>query len=202
MQKTIKRMIDICLSGLGLVIASPVFFVIALIIKFTSPGPVFFIRNRVGKDGRVFRMYKFRTMTDARDSQGMFLPDADRLTRLGGFLRSFSIDELPELFNVIKGEMSLVGPRPLLVDYLPRYSPEQMRRHEVLPGLTGWAQINGRNAVSGEQKFKLDVWYVDNCSLRLDIRILLMTIHRVLKKEGISQTGQATMEEFKKSIGR
>ena len=158
--------------------------------------PVLFKQQRPGLHGKPFMMSKFRTMTDARDGDGNLLPDADRLTRLGRFLRSTSLDELPELFNVLKGDMSLVGPRPLLMRYLDRYTPEQARRHEVRPGITGWAQINGRNALSWEDKFTLDVWYVDHCSLLLDMRIILQTIWKVLRREGISQEGEATMSEF------
>jgi sugar transferase EpsL len=158
--------------------------------------PVLFRQTRPGMGGKPFLMYKFRTMTDQRDTAGNLLPDEKRLTRFGKFLRSTSLDELPELINVLKGEMSLVGPRPLLMEYLGRYSPEQARRHEVRPGITGWAQVNGRNAISWEEKFKLDVWYVDNRSLWLDIKILWMTFVKVFKREGISQEGQATAEKF------
>ena len=158
--------------------------------------PVLFRQRRPGLHGKPFTIYKFRTMTDARDAQGKLLPDAERLTPFGRFLRSASLDELPELFNVLKGDMSLVGPRPLLMQYLDRYTPEQMRRHEVKPGITGWAQVNGRNAITWEQKFALDVWYVDNKSLGLDGKIILLTLWKILKREGISQPGQATMEEF------
>lgn len=158
--------------------------------------PVLFCQTRPGRNGKPFQMIKFRTMRDAVDQQGNFLPDAERLTSLGRFLRSSSLDELPELWNVLKGEMSLVGPRPLLMEYLPLYSPDQARRHELRPGVTGWAQINGRNAISWEQKFALDVWYVDNQSLLLDLRILWLTIRKVIKREGISATGEATMPRF------
>jgi sugar transferase EpsL len=197
-----KRVVDLVGSATALLVAAPVMLATAAAIRLIMGKPVLYKQQRPGYRGQIFTLYKFRTMTDTRDAQGNPLPDAERLTSLGRFMRSCSIDELPELFNVINGDISLVGPRPLLMEYWSRYSPEQMRRHEVLPGLTGWAQVNGRNALSWEEKFKLDVWYVDNCSLGLDIRIVLMTLHRVLKREDINQTGQATMEEFKKSIGR
>jgi lipopolysaccharide/colanic/teichoic acid biosynthesis glycosyltransferase len=160
------------------------------------PGPVFFRQTRPGLRGKPFTLYKLRTMTLERDAHGRLLPDAERITPLGSFLRASSLDELPELINVINGEMSLVGPRPLLMAYLRRYTPEQARRHEVKPGLTGWAQVNGRNAISWPQKFALDVWYVDHRSLALDLRILLLTVRNVLRREGISQAGHATMQEF------
>jgi lipopolysaccharide/colanic/teichoic acid biosynthesis glycosyltransferase len=156
---------------------------------------------RPGHFGRPFKIYKFRTMTDERDAQGNLLPDAERLTRLGRFLRSTSLDELPELFNILRGEMSIVGPRPLLMQYLDRYSPEQARRHDVLPGVTGWAQINGRNALTWEDKFKLDVWYVDHWSFWLDIKILFLTAWKVIRREGISQPGHATAEKFTGNSG-
>jgi sugar transferase EpsL len=155
-----------------------------------------FRQRRPGLHGQIFTIIKFRTMTDVRDAQGNLLSDAERLTRFGRFLRSTSLDELPELWNVLRGDMSLVGPRPLLMQYLPRYTPEQARRHEVRPGVTGWAQVNGRNALSWEQKFALDVWYVDHVSLRLDAKIIALTVWKILQREGISQPGQATMEEF------
>ena len=161
--------------------------------------PIFFRQLRPGRHGKPFTMVKFRTMTDARDASGALLPDADRLTAFGKFLRATSLDELPELWNVVKGEMSLVGPRPLLMQYLDRYTPEQARRHAVRPGVTGWAQVNGRNAISWEQKFALDVWYADNLSFWLDLKILWLTVRKVLRSEGVSQAGQATMEEFRGS---
>jgi sugar transferase EpsL len=170
--------------------------VISLVILIQIGRPVLFIQMRPGLNGKPFYMYKFRTMTDETDEQGNLLPDELRLTRLGKFLRSTSLDELPELFNVIKGDMSLVGPRPLLMQYLERYTPEQARRHEVKPGITGWAQINGRNAITWEEKFVLDVWYVDNWSLWLDMKILAMTLVKVFRREGISAEGEATMPEF------
>jgi lipopolysaccharide/colanic/teichoic acid biosynthesis glycosyltransferase len=191
-----KRTLDLLLTVPGVILLSPVYAVLALLVLFYHGWPVFFRQKRPGYLGRPFNVLKFRTMTDARDSQGKLLPDADRLTPLGRFLRSTSLDELPELFNVLSGEMSLVGPRPLLMQYLERYSPEQARRHDVLPGITGWAQINGRNALTWQDKFRLDVWYVDHWSLSLDLKILLLTFWKVLKREGISQPGHATAEEF------
>jgi lipopolysaccharide/colanic/teichoic acid biosynthesis glycosyltransferase len=175
---------------------SPVMAVMAIVIWLSVGRPIIFRQIRPGLWGRPFTIFKFQTMTDRRDTSGHLLTDRDRLTAMGRFLRSTSLDELPELFNVIKGEMSIVGPRPLLMQYLDRYTTEEMRRHEVKPGLTGWAQVNGRNAISWEDKFKLDVWYVDNQSLCLDFKIIGMTVLKVLKSEGISQQGQATMEEF------
>lgn len=191
-----KRLLDLTLTLVGLVLLLPVIGVIALLVRIINGKPVIFKQERPGYRAQLFPVYKFRTMTDARDAQGNLLPDAERLTKFGKFLRSYSLDELPELFNVLAGQMSLVGPRPLFKHYLERYSPEQARRHEVLPGLTGWAQINGRNALSWEDKFTLDVWYVDNWSFMLDIKILLGTIWKVLTREGISQPGHATAEEF------
>lgn len=191
-----KRLFDLVLTVPGLILISPILAVIALAIRIALGSPVLFRQRRPGFLARPFTNYKFRTMSDERDAQGKLLPDAVRLTRLGRFLRSFSLDELPELLNVLKGEMSLVGPRPLLMRYLERYSAEQARRHEVLPGITGWTQVNGRNANTWEQKFEYDVWYVDHWSLRLDAKILLITLWKVLTREGISQPGQATAEEF------
>lgn len=191
-----RRLFDITASTLGLLLIWPLVLVLALLVRICLGSPVLFYQQRPGLNGRPFQMYKFRTMTDERDPDGTLLPDADRLTPLGRFLRASSLDELPELINVLKGEMSLVGPRPLLMEYLPLYTPEQARRHEVRPGITGWAQVNGRNAISWEEKFKLDVWYVDNHSLLLDLKILWMTFIKVFKREGISQQGQATMEKF------
>lgn len=191
-----KRLFDLALTLPGLVVLSPLLAFIALMVRAKLGSPVLFRQVRPGLGGRPFTIYKFRTMTDARGSDGKLLPDGERLTRFGRFLRSASLDELPELFNVLKGDMSLVGPRPLLMEYLDRYTPEQARRHEVKPGITGWAQVNGRNALSWEEKFKLDVWYVDNWSFRLDLKIIAMTFWKILKREGINQPGQATMEEF------
>ena len=196
MYPVIKRCIDVVGAGLGLVVFSPVLIGLAIMIWIQMGRPVIFKQMRPGLQGRSFFMYKFRTMTDERDENGVLLPDEMRLTRLGKFLRSSSLDELPELFNVLKGDMSLVGPRPLLMQYLQRYTPEQARRHEVKPGITGWAQVNGRNAISWAEKFVLDVWYVDNCSLWLDIKILFMTVLKVFQREGISAEGEATMQEF------
>ena len=191
-----KRLFDLALTIPGLVVLSPLLAFIALMVRAKLGSPVLFRQVRPGLGGRPFTIYKFRTMTDARGSDGKLLPDGERLTRFGRFLRSASLDELPELFNVLKGGMSLVGPRPLLMEYLDRYTPEQARRHEVKPGITGQAQVNGRNALSWEEKFKLDVWYVDNWSFRLDLKIIAMTFWKILKREGINQPGQATMEEF------
>ncbi len=196
----LKRIFDLLLTIPGLVLASPVLLVIALLVGWQHGRPILFRQVRPGLGGKPFTMYKFRTMTDRRDSQGNLLPDEMRLTRLGRFLRATSLDELPELFNVLRGEMSLVGPRPLLMQYLERYTPQQARRHETLPGITGWAQINGRNALTWEDKFRLDVWYIDHWSLWLDLKILLVTLWKVLRREGISQPGQATAEEFMGSI--
>ena len=192
----IKRLLDFSAAIAGLLAISPMLVCLALLVRVKHGTPVLFCQQRPGLHGLPFFMYKFRTMTDARDAQGILLPDKQRLTVFGKFLRSTSLDELPELFNVLKGEMSLVGPRPLLMEYLSLYTPEQARRHEVRPGITGWAQVNGRNAISWEEKFKLDVWYVDNQSLWLDLKILWMTLVRVFRREGISQEGQATMEKF------
>ncbi len=191
-----KRCFDVTLSLLGLLFLSPLLLAIAAMIRLCLGSPVLFRQERAGFRGIRFECLKFRTMTDEQDASGQLLPDADRLTRLGRFLRDTSLDELPELINVIRGEMSLVGPRPLLARYLERYSPEQMRRHNVLPGITGWAQINGRNAASWEQKFACDLWYVDHQSLRLDLKILFLTIWKAIRREGISQPGHTTMPEF------
>lgn len=192
----IKRLFDVLVSALALVLLALPMLVIALFIWRNMGAPVIFSQVRPGLNGRPFRMIKFRTMRNARDAQGRDLPDAERLTALGQFLRKTSLDELPELWNVLKGEMSLVGPRPLLMEYLPLYSPEQARRHEARPGVTGWAQVNGRNAISWEEKFRLDVWYVDHQSFVLDIKILWMTVQKVFKREGISAAGEATMSRF------
>lgn len=191
-----KRCFDLILVFLSASFWIPLLLILAGLVRVRMGAPVFFTQPRPGRHGEVFHLMKFRTMTDARDASGNLLPDKDRLTPFGRFLRSTSLDELPELINVIKGEMSLVGPRPLLVHYLERYTPEQARRHEVRPGITGWAQINGRNALSWEEKFKLDVWYVDNHSVGLDLKILFLTVWKILKREGISAQGEATMPEF------
>jgi lipopolysaccharide/colanic/teichoic acid biosynthesis glycosyltransferase len=191
-----KRVFDICLAIGALILLSPLFAVIAVVVRVQLGHPVFFRQQRPGLHGKPFRIYKFRTMTNVCDSQGELLSDAQRLTALGRFLRSTSMDELPELFNVLRGEMSIVGPRPLLMQYLDRYTTEQMRRHEVKPGITGWAQVNGRNAITWEDTFGFDTWYVDNQSLRLDLKIIAMTMLQILKREGINQPGQATAKEF------
>jgi len=193
----LKRFLDILISTLILVTTFPLLLVVTILIRVIIGPPILFKQERPGIRNKPFICYKFRTMTDSRDSEGNLLPDSDRLTRLGRFLRNTSLDELPELFNVLRGDMSLVGPRPLLMQYLDRYTPEQARRHEVKPGITGWAQVNGRNALSWEEKFKLDVWYVDNQSLWLDLKIIALTIWKILKREGITQPGHATAEEFK-----
>ena len=191
-----KRIFDLLLSVVGVVLISPFILLLTLLVRSIHGAPVIFRQVRPGHKGEPFTMYKYRTMTDARDAEGNLLPDEARLTTFGKFLRSTSMDELPEIYNVLRGEMSLVGPRPLLIQYLERYTPEQARRHEVLPGMTGWAQINGRNNVSWEDKFALDVWYVDHWSLWLDIKILLLTPLKVFKREGISEPGNATAREF------
>lgn len=191
-----KRAMDLALCSCAFALALPVMAVIALLIRRTLGRPVLFRQIRPGLNGKPFGLYKFRTMTDARDGEGRLLPDEARLTTFGRFLRSTSLDELPELWNVLRGDMSLVGPRPLLMAYLDRYDSEQMRRHHVKPGLTGWAQVNGRNALTWEDKFRLDVWYVDNQSLLLDLKILFLTMGIVLRREGISQEGHSTAEEF------
>jgi len=193
----LKRVLDVVGAAFALLAFGPLMLYIALRIGREMGRPVIFRQVRPGLHGRPFVMYKFRTMTEERDAQGRLLPDEKRLTPLGKFLRQYSLDELPEFFNVLKGEMSLVGPRPLLMEYLDRYTPEQARRHEVKPGITGWAQVNGRNALSWEEKFRLDVWYVDNWNVLLDLKILLMTLVKVLRREGISAEGHATMPEFK-----
>lgn len=194
-----KRFLDLAMAVPALLLLAPVFGAIALVGRIQMGVPVLFCQVRPGLGGRPFRLWKFRTMTDGRDEQGRLLPDEQRLTRLGRFLRSTSLDELPELWNVLKGDMSLVGPRPLLMEYLPLYSPEQARRHEVRPGLTGWAQVNGRNAISWEEKFAFDVWYVDHVSFGLDCRILWRTFRQVFRRAGISAEGHATMPKFKGS---
>jgi len=191
-----KRLFDLIATCLGLLLIWPFVLLIALLVRLRHGAPVLFRQQRPGRGGKPFHIYKFRSMTNARDETGRLLPDAERLTPFGRFLRASSLDELPELINILRGEMSLVGPRPLLMQYLDRYSPEQARRHDVLPGITGWAQVNGRNAIAWEDKFKLDVWYVDHRSFWLDIRILLLTLWKAFKREGISQPGHATMEEF------
>ena len=192
----IKRIFDITVALIGIIVLLPMFFICAVLIKTNLGSPIFFRQKRIGKDNKEFEMIKFRTMKNAFDKNGNILPDSERMTKLGRTLRSLSLDELPELINILKGEMSLVGPRPLLVEYLPLYSKEQIKRHNVTPGLTGWAQVNGRNNLKWSEKFELDVWYVENWSLYLDIKIFIMTFYKVLKKEGINQEGQETMEFF------
>lgn len=195
----IKRLFDLVIAATALIVLSPIIFLIACLVAWNMGSPVLFRQLRPGLHGSPFQMTKFRTMLDAVDAGGNPLPDDQRMTRLGSFLRSASLDELPGLWNVLKGDMSLVGPRPLLMEYLPLYSPEQSRRHDVRPGITGWAQVNGRNALSWDEKFKLDVWYVDNQSFWLDIKILFLTIKKVLVRDGISGEGEATMSKFRGS---
>lgn len=191
-----KRVFDLAITLICFIVLSPIFLIIFILVKIKLGTPAIFKQERPGRHGKIFTMYKFRSMTNARGKSGELLPDEIRLTSFGKLLRRTSLDELPELFNILKGEMSFVGPRPLLVRYLERYTPEQARRHEVRPGLTGWAQVNGRNAISWEEKFKLDVWYVDHWSLWLDIKILFLTPVKVFQREGISADNNATMEEF------
>ena len=195
-QHAVKRAIDIVCSGIGLIVLSPILVIAAILIRKNLGSPIFFTQDRIGKDGKVFKMIKFRTMLDATDKYGNQLPDEERLTSFGKLLRSTSIDELPELVNVFLGDMSLVGPRPLLVEYKDLYSTEQWRRHEVRPGITGWAQVNGRNTLDWKSRFKLDVEYVDSFNLLMDVKILFMTVGKVLKRDGISQDGHVTMEKF------
>ena len=192
----IKRLVDTAGAAAILAVTAPVLVAAGGAIRAQGDGPVLFTQQRIGRDGRPFKLYKLRTMRLANDADGRPLPDGERLTRLGKFLRASSLDELPQMFNVLRGDMSLVGPRPLLPQYVPRYTPEQARRHEVAPGITGWAQVNGRNAIGWEDKFRLDVWYVDHWSLRLDAKILALTALRVVKTTGISNEGSATMPEF------
>lgn len=197
----IKRIFDLILSFVGFIVISPIFIVVWIWLTIANKGAgAFFFQERPGKDGKIFKVIKFKTMTDEKDGDGKLLPDEQRLTKVGRFIRSTSLDEIPQLINVIKGDMALIGPRPLLVQYLPLYNETQKRRHEVRPGITGWAQVNGRNAISWEQKFEYDVWYVDNVSLSLDLKILLMTIRKVFKHEGISSDTSVTMEVFKGNI--
>lgn len=191
-----KRLFDIVISLIAILCLLPLFILVFILVRISLGRPVFFVQDRPGLKSKIFRMIKFRTMLDAVDSEGRALPDSKRLTKFGTFLRSTSLDELPELWNVLKGDMSLVGPRPLLKEYLPLYNEEQARRHEVRPGVTGWAQINGRNALSWEDKFKLDVWYVDRQSFWLDIKILLLTVKKVLVRDGISAEGEVTTTKF------
>jgi undecaprenyl phosphate N,N'-diacetylbacillosamine 1-phosphate transferase len=192
----IKRSIDFIFSFLGLLILSPVFIIVTIGLYFANQGKPFFFQARPGLNGKIFKIIKFKTMNDRRNSKGELLPDEERLTSIGAFVRKTSLDELPQLLNVLKGDMSLIGPRPLLPQYLPLYNEKQKRRHNVRPGITGWAQVNGRNTISWTKKFELDVWYVDNISLILDIKIYFLTIKKVVIREGISQEGQVTMEGF------
>lgn len=197
-RKYIKRGIDIAASALGLLCLSPILAAVTIWLHFANHGAgAFFRQDRPGLHGKIFRLIKFKTMTDRRDAAGHLLPDAERLTAVGRFVRSTSLDELPQLWNVLRGDMSLIGPRPLLPQYLPLYSPEQARRHNVRPGITGWAQCHGRNAISWTQKFKLDVWYVDNLTFAIDCKILLLTLKKVLLRDGISSATSPTMEEFR-----
>ena len=196
-RKYLKRWLDFVIVFCVLAVIWPILLLVTLWLHFANKGAgAFFTQERPGRNGKIFKVIKFKTMTDERDADGNLLPDAERLTPVGRFVRSTSIDELPQLINVLKGDMALIGPRPLLVQYLPLYSKEQSRRHEVRPGITGWAQCHGRNSISWTEKFKLDVWYVDHCSFRLDLKIVFLTIKKVLVREGISQEGQATMEPF------
>ena len=195
----VKFLFGLVVAVPSVILLTPVFVLTGFFVRVKIGSPVLFKQVRPGLHGMPFTIYKFRTMTNERDKAGKLLPDGERLTPLGRFLRKTSLDELPELFNVIKGDMSIVGPRPLLMQYLDRYTPEQARRHEVKPGITGWAQVNGRNAITWEEKFKLDVWYVDNMSLGLDMKIIAMTIWKILKREGVNQPGHATAEKFKGS---
>ena len=192
----VKRLLDLVLSAVALLLLSPVILVVAILVRCHLGAPVIFCQERPGKDEEIFKLYKFRSMTDACDAYGELLPDELRLTRFGRFLRSTSLDELPELWNIFKGDMSIVGPRPLLVKYLPLYNEEQRHRHDVTPGLTGWAQVHGRNLCSWEEKFDYDIWYVDHVSFILDLQIIFLTVKSVLKREGISSEDSATMEEF------
>lgn len=198
----IKRLFDLFASLLAFLLLFPLILIIFILLLLANQGAPLFVQPRPGKNSKVFKLLKFKTMNDKRDAEGKLLPDKDRITGIGRLIRSTSMDELPQLINVLKGDMSLVGPRPLLVKYLPLYTPEQARRHEVRPGITGWTQVSGRNSLSWEEKFKLDVWYVDHLSFALDIKILWLTLIKVLKREGINQAGQATMEAFKGNLER
>jgi len=197
-----KRLFDLLVSSAMLIMLTPLFLITALLVLVAMGRPLLFVQERPGLHGKPFRIYKFRTMSIERDAEGELLPDAQRLTKAGTFLRRLSLDELPQIFNVLKGDMSLVGPRPLLMEYLPLYSAEQMRRHNVRPGITGWAQVGGRNALPWEERFRMDVWYVDNRSMKLDLRILAFTVLRVFQSRGISEPGQATMTPFRGSCGK
>lgn len=192
----LKRVIDFLIALSGLILLSPVFLIVLVVLYFQNDGKPFFFQKRPGLNEKMFNIIKFKTMTDKKDSKGNYLPDADRLTPMGSFIRQTSLDEIPQLINVLKGDMSLIGPRPLLPQYLPLYNASQKRRHEVRPGITGWAQVNGRNAISWAKKFELDVWYIDHVSFALDCKIVLLTVKKVFKKEGINKEGQATTEAF------
>lgn len=196
-QRKGKRIFDLVIALFALLLLAPVLLVVGLLVRWRIGAPIFFRQQRPGLDGKVFEIIKFRTMTDGRNANGQLLPDGERLVKFGRFLRTTSLDEFPELWNVLRGDMSLVGPRPLLVEYLPLYTPEQMRRHDVRPGITGWAQVNGRNAINWDDKFKLDTWYVGNFSFLLDLRILLKTILKTVRRDDISHAGHATMEKFR-----
>lgn len=195
-KRLFKRLFDFIIALVGFLLLSPLFILVALFLFVANKGQPFFLQPRPGKNARIFRVIKFKTMNDKRDAEGNLLPDAQRLTGVGSFVRATSLDEIPQLLNVIRGDMSLIGPRPLLVEYLPLYNEQQCRRHEVRPGITGWAQVNGRNAISWKQKFEMDIWYVDNISFLLDTKILLLTLKKVLLKEGISSGTSMTMEKF------
>ena len=192
----IKRLLDLTLSLTAFILASPIFLLVTLLLTIANKGKAFFFQQRPGKNEKIFKVIKFKTMTDEKGNNGEFLPDADRLTAIGSFVRKTSLDEIPQLLNVIKGDMSLIGPRPLLVKYLPLYNNVQKRRHSIRSGISGWAQVNGRNSISWEKKFEYDVWYVDNLTFLLDLRIIFMTVYKVFKSEGISDEGHATKENF------
>ncbi len=194
-----KRLLDFAISFLALIVLSPILLVVTLCLYIANKGRPFFFQNRPGLNGKLFKIVKFKTMSDRKDSDGKLLPDAERLTQIGAFVRKTSLDELPQLINVLKGDMSIIGPRPLLPEYLPLYNERQKRRHEVRPGISGWAQVNGRNAISWEQKFEYDVWYADHVSFLLDVRILWLTVMKVIRSEGISAEGHVTIEKFKGS---
>ena len=196
----LKRSLEFILTFLILLFLTPIYFLVALLVLVNIGSPIFFKQSRPGLNGKVFNIFKFRTMTNEYDNNGILLPDEDRLTKFGQFMRSTSLDELPSLWSVLNGDMSLIGPRPLLVEYLPLYSKKQARRHEVRPGVTGWAQVNGRNAINWDEKFEMDVWYVDNQSFLLDIKILWLTLKKVIKRDGISHNNHVTMDKFKGNI--
>lgn len=195
-----KRVFDLCFSIIGFVLLLPVFLLVIILLYIFNKGQVFFFQKRPGKNNKLFKVVKFKTMNDRKDYRGNLLPDEDRLTTIGKFVRKTSLDEIPQLINVIRGDMSLVGPRPLLVEYLPLYNRSEARRHEAMPGITGWAQVNGRNAISWAQKFELDVWYVDNISFKIDCKILWITVVKVFKREGVTSDNSVTMEKFTGTI--